>query len=141
MLAFLDIERGRAKVVADELQPRIAGVANDRKDGIECGLQTFVAAVFDADSLLKKGAVRVELGRQQVRYRQYAVALGEALADAFFFREGVSHDISVGWSAAKNSESASAGPPFGQVRTTALSVIGQSANQIVPHSFLVLHTG
>jgi len=94
LLALLDVKGRRAKVVADELEPCVARVADDREDGVERRLQTFVATVLDRHTLLQEGAIGIELGRQQIRYREYAVALGEAFADTLLFREGVGHDIS-----------------------------------------------
>src|SRR6202521_4967300 len=87
LLAFGDVERGRQQRIADEFQPRVAGVAGDRKYRSERGLQALVLARFGRRELLQKGAIRRELGFQQERYRQYARALGEALAEAFLFGE------------------------------------------------------
>ena len=91
LLAFLDVERRLAERVAHELQPRALGMALDRIDTLERGLQAFALAPLRGHVLLQKSGVRVDLRRQQERHRQDVVALGKALADTLLFGERVRH--------------------------------------------------
>ena len=94
LLAFLDVERRLAQRVADELQARVARVAADREDRSERGLQALVLARFPRHHSLQKGGKGLQLRGKQERHVQHGSPLGEALADALTFGEGIGHECS-----------------------------------------------
>src|SRR5690606_24259875 len=84
LLALLDVEGRLAQGVLDELQPGHVVVRTDREDRVERGLQSLVATLRSRDARLQELLVGLDLGRQQERDVEHHLALGEALADAFF---------------------------------------------------------
>jgi hypothetical protein len=85
LLAFLHVEGRLAERIADEFQARVPRVAGDGEDRGESGLQALILAFFRKHCRLQESRVGLELGRQKKRHVEHARALGEALADAFFF--------------------------------------------------------
>src|SRR5262245_19557168 len=66
-------------------------MALDRENAPERRLQALGLAAIGRDRRLQKSRIGVELRRQQKRHRQHVVALGKALANAFFLGKGVRH--------------------------------------------------
>jgi len=91
LLTFLDVEGGLGQLVADELQPGIAGMGNDGEDGAESGLKPLIATLGGGQFRLQEGRIGFQLGGQQERHVEHACTLGKTLADAFFLGVGVGH--------------------------------------------------
>src|SRR5262245_39980283 len=66
-------------------------MALDRENAPERRLQALGLAAIRGDGRLQKPRIGIELGRQQKRHGQHVVALGKALANAFFLGKGVRH--------------------------------------------------
>ena len=90
-MALAHVEGRLAETVTDVLQHRVPGVALDRENGFEGGMQPHVLALGGFQTLLQKGPVRVDLGREQEGNIQYAGALAEVLADTLFLGERIGH--------------------------------------------------
>ena len=89
LLAFGDVERGRQQREADVLEPRVAGVAGDRENRRERGLQALVLARFGRGVRLQERPVGRELRFEQERHLEHACPFGKALADALLLGERV----------------------------------------------------
>ncbi len=92
LLAFLDVERRLAQRVADELEPRILRMADDREDRGERCLQALVPAALGRHMRLQERGIGLELGRDQERHFLHDRPLGEALADAFTLGQRIGHE-------------------------------------------------
>ena len=90
-VALAHIEGWLAETVTDVLQHRVPGVALDRENGLEGGMQPHILALSGFQTLLQKSPIRVDLGREQEGNIQNAGALAEVLADTFFFGERIGH--------------------------------------------------
>jgi len=84
LLTFSNIECRLAQHEADELETRIAGMRNNRKNRGKRGLQAFVLAFFSGDFRLQESGKGLELGRKQERNIKHAGALGKTLGMRFF---------------------------------------------------------
>jgi hypothetical protein len=89
LLALLHVERRLAEHVRDEVEPRVARVARDRKDRVERGLKALGLAALWRGLGLQESRVAFQLRRQQVRNVEHVRALGKALTDAFLFGKRV----------------------------------------------------
>ncbi|OIQ79544.1 hypothetical protein GALL_387200 [mine drainage metagenome] len=105
LLTFLDVEWRCAEAVADIIQTRIAGMADNRKHGAEGRLQAAILTLVLRNMLLQKAGIGLQLHRQQIRDFLHAFTLGETLADTFFLGERIAHGISTGLERAKDSRS------------------------------------
>ena len=94
LLAFLDVKSGFAKLVLDKFQTRIAGVGNDREDGVECGLEALDTTLHGRQVDLQELGVRLKLGGQQERYVQYGRTFRKTLANALLLGIRVGHESS-----------------------------------------------
>src|SRR5690606_26598768 len=90
-LALLDVEYGVAEAIAHVLERGVSGVADDREDALERGVQADVLALLRPQFVLQKLLVRVDLNRKQVRDLQNARQLPEILTNAFLFSERICH--------------------------------------------------
>src|SRR6185436_1002767 len=91
LLALLDVERRLAERIADELELRVSGMADDREDRGERGLQSFVAAAFGRHVRLEEAGVGLQLRRDEERHLLHDGALREAFADAFTLGQRIGH--------------------------------------------------
>ena len=89
LLALGDVERGREQREAHVFEPRVAGVAGDREDRRERGLQAFVLARLGRGVRLQERTVGRELRFEQEGHLQHAGPLGKALADALLLGKRV----------------------------------------------------
>ena len=94
LTAFLHVERRHAQLVADKIQTRILGMAENRENPVESSLQAIILALFRRSISLQKCGKRFQLRGQQKRNRQRADSLGKTFTDAFFFGKRVAHIIS-----------------------------------------------
>src|SRR6185295_8701167 len=92
LLALLHVERRLAQEVADELEARIARMADDREDRGKRSLQPLVAARLRRHVRLEKAGVGLELGRDEERRLLDDRPLREALADAFTLGQRIGHE-------------------------------------------------
>src|SRR5262249_39872641 len=92
LLALLHVERRLAQEVADELEPRVARMADDREDRGKRRLQPFVPARLRRHVRLEKAGVGLELGRDEERRLLDDRPLREALADAFTLGQRIGHE-------------------------------------------------
>src|SRR3954470_680072 len=91
LLALLHVERRLAERIADELEPRVLRMADDREDRGERGLQALVATSLRRHVRLKKAGIGLELGRNEERHFLHDRPLREALADAFTLGQRIGH--------------------------------------------------
>jgi hypothetical protein len=94
LLAFLDVERRHAQRIRHEVEARILGMALDRKDGVERGLQALVLALLRRQVRLQECAVGFQLRGQQKRHRQCTDTFCKAFTNALFFGKRIAHDFS-----------------------------------------------
>lgn len=66
-------------------------MTHNRKNRIECRLQTFVFAFVVGFFLLQKFGIRIKLGGQQKRHFQYVFTLGKTFTDTLFLGKRISH--------------------------------------------------
>ena len=92
LLTFFNVKRRHAEHVAHIFETRILGMTLYREYRFKRRLQPFGLACFRRGEFLQKSCERRNLGRQQIRYGQHVIALGETLADTFFLGKGVGHD-------------------------------------------------
>src|SRR6267142_2460128 len=92
LLALLHVERRLAERVADELEPRVLGMADDREDRGERRLQALVLAALGRHVRLEERGVGLELGRDEERHLLHDRPLREALADAFTLGQRIGHE-------------------------------------------------
>ncbi|MNQ40213.1 hypothetical protein D3C85_538590 [compost metagenome] len=82
--AFLDIECRFAQAITDVFQGGIAGIADNRENGLEGRMQADVAEMLLASARLQEFAVRIQLNGQQIRHIHDVRQLAKVLADTFF---------------------------------------------------------
>ena len=95
-LAFGHVEFRLGEFVIDELQARIAVVAQDRENGRESSLKPHIDVAGSRSHVrLQEVFVGTKLDIKQGRHFKDARARGKALADALLFSERVRHGHSV----------------------------------------------
>lgn len=82
--AFLDVKCRLAQAIADVFQGGIAGIADNRENGLEGRMQADVAEMLLAGARLQEFAVRIQLNGQQIRHIHDVRQLAKVLADTFF---------------------------------------------------------
>ena len=82
--AFLHIESRLAQAISDVFQGRIAGIADNRENGLEGRMQADIAELVFACARLQEFAVRIQLDSQQIRHVHDVRQLAKVLADTFF---------------------------------------------------------
>ena len=87
--AFAFVERRFAEAIAHVFERGVAGVARDRENGFQCGVQTMVVAMVFGFGKLQEFTIRIGLDGQQRRHIEHLRALAESFADAFLFGEGI----------------------------------------------------
>src|SRR6266849_2729392 len=87
----MDVERRRAKRVADEREPCVRRGADYREDRGERRLQALVPSSLGRHVRLQERGVGLELGRDQERHFLHDRPLREALADAFTLGQRIGH--------------------------------------------------
>src|SRR5207253_4908562 len=90
-LALLHVERRLAERIADEFQPRVLRMADDREDRGERGLQALVPASLGRHVRLQEPSAGLELGRDEERHFLHDRPFREALADAFTLGQRIGH--------------------------------------------------
>ena len=82
--AFFDIKGRFTQAIAYVFQGGIAGIADDRENGLEGRMKANVAELVFACPRLQEFAIRIQLDGQEVRHIHHVRQLAKVLADTFF---------------------------------------------------------
>src|SRR6185312_10733885 len=86
-------EYGLAEAVAHVLERSVSGVARDREDTLERGVQAHAGPVVLGLVGLQERAIGIELDGEQVGRVEHGRLLAEVLADALLLGKGISHRV------------------------------------------------
>ena len=95
---------------------RVPGIAHDRKDRLESGMQTHVFASVRLRIGLQEAFVGLYLSRQQERHLENTRALAKVFTDAFLFGKRIGH-------ACLTSTKISAESPAGRTMTASPTAV------------------
>ncbi|MDT4829235.1 hypothetical protein FQZ97_626500 [compost metagenome] len=82
--ALLHVECRLAQAIADVFQGCVAGIADNRENGLEGRMQTDVTDLILACACLQEFAIGIQLDGQQIRHIHDVRQLAKVLADTFF---------------------------------------------------------
>ena len=94
LLAFLYVKRRHAKLVTDKVETRVFGMALDRENPVEGGLQAVIFPLLRRSIGLQECGKGFQLSGQQEWNRQRTDSFGKTFTDTFFFGKRVAHIIS-----------------------------------------------